>query len=98
MFKKTLIIDADKEISKKLKNLEYEDALQVLIKDQSIKVVLTQEYYLHLLAKLEQNENNLPVTPFDVDDFQQQFNEELKRADEAISAHDKVSVEGISEY
>ena len=96
MFKKRIIIDSDIEISRQVSDLKDGEAIQLLEKGQSDKVVITMEQYFTLIAKSEKNTEKR--TNYNPKDMVSKIVEKEKKIREAFKEHELVKKEGVSSF
>ena len=78
MYKKTLNFD-DINVGKNLfSEIEDGDVYQVIQKGHEVKVVMTQEYYFQLMAKLEKSDTSTKHTKYDPETLMTDFEKRLK--------------------
>lgn len=96
MYKKKVIIDSDNELTKVLKDLNNEEAIQVWEKGQDVKVIITQEEYFKLLTLKESG--NKDRTPYNIKELKRSFDKRMKEIDKAFDKHNKEKNQGISTF
>lgn len=98
MYIKNLIVDDENEISKHIKDLKDDEAIQLYHKDDSVKVIITQEYYFNMLAKLESTNNGLKSTKYNPKHLMKNVKESISSIKKAIYNHEKNKKQGISRF
>jgi hypothetical protein len=78
MYKKTVNLD-EINIGKNLfSEIEDGDVYQIIQKGQDVKVMMTQEYYFQIMAKLEKADASTKVTKYVPDTLMADFEKRLK--------------------
>ncbi len=79
IYKKTVNWD-EINIGKNLfSEIEDGDVYQIIQKGQDVKVMMTQEYYFHLMAKLEKADGSTRVTKYDPEQLMSDFEKKVKK-------------------
>ncbi len=78
MFYKTIKLDEMSKNPVLLSEMKDGQVLQVNCPGQDTKVMMTQEYYLELMGKLEKNEGSAKVTKYDPETLMTDFEKRVK--------------------
>jgi antitoxin (DNA-binding transcriptional repressor) of toxin-antitoxin stability system len=96
MYKKRIILDSSNRISDVIDDLKDGEAIQLLEKGKSVRVVITQEEYFKLMAK--SNESSGIKVPFDKIKLENEIKNKIKEMDNGFTNHEKNHQQGISEF
>ena len=78
MYKKTVNWDEVNIGKNLLSEIEDGDVYQIIQKGQDVKVMMTQEYYFQLMAKLEKADGSTKVTIYDPETLMTDFEKRVK--------------------
>lgn len=78
MFKKRINLDDFMGGSNFLSDMKDGDVYQIIQKGKEVKVVMTQEYYFQLMAKLEKTDSSTRITNYDPEILMTDFAKRLK--------------------
>lgn len=79
MFKKTINFSDLKSDPSSIADLKKDEIVQVFHRGHEVKVVMTQDHFFNLMARLEKIENSAKSTKYDVDDLLAEFDSKLKQ-------------------
>jgi hypothetical protein len=79
MFKKTLNFSDLKSDPSAVAELKNDEVVQVFHRGHEVKVMMTQDHFFNLMARLEKFENSGKTSKYDVDDLLAEFDNKLKQ-------------------
>ena len=86
MFKKTLNFSDLKSDPSSIAELKNDEVVQVFHRGHDVKVVMTQDHFFNLMARLEKLENSEKRSKYDVDDLLAEFDNKLKQVNAMLGA------------
>ncbi len=90
MFKKTLNFSELKSDSSSVSGLEDGEVLQIIHRGNEIKVMMTQEYFFAIMAKLEKSQFNAKSAPHNSDKLLSDFNSKLKKITDILDSDENL--------
>lgn len=84
MFKKTINFSDLKKDPSLVSEMEDGQVFQVFHRGQDVKVMMTQEYFFNLMARLEKAEGSGKRTNYDPDKMMEDFNKKMRKLDDLI--------------
>lgn len=88
MFHKTINFSDLKKDPSLVSEMEDGQVFQVFHRGQDVKVMMTQEYFFNLMARLEKTEGSAKRTNYDPDKMMKDFNKKMQQLDELIGKVD----------
>ncbi|MFP5385568.1 MAG: hypothetical protein ACLGHN_05775 [Bacteriovoracia bacterium] len=79
MFKKTLNFSDLKSDPSAIAELKNDEVVQVFHRGHEVKVMMTQDHFFNLMARLEKFENSGKTSKYDVEDLLAEFDNKLKQ-------------------
>lgn len=79
MFKKTLNFSDLKSDPSSIAEMKNEDVIQVFHRGHEVKVIMTQDHFFNLMARLEKFESASKTSKYDVEDLLSEFDSRLKQ-------------------
>lgn len=84
MFKKTVNFSDLKSDPSAISDLKNEEVVQVFHRGHEVKVIMTQDHFFNLMARLEKFENAGKTSKYDVDELLAEFDNKLKQVNAMI--------------
>ena len=84
MFHKTINFSDLKKDPSLISEMEDGQIFQVFHRGQDVKVMMTQEYFFNLMARLEKAEGSEKRTSYDPNKMMEDFNNKMKQLDSLI--------------
>lgn len=84
MFKKTLNFSMLKSDPSSVSEMKDGEVFQIFHRGQDVKVMMTQEYFFNLMARLEKAEETVKRVNYDPDQLMEDFDEKMKKLDDII--------------
>jgi hypothetical protein len=78
MYKKTVNLDENNLGQDLFSEIEDGEVYQIIQKGKDVKVLMTQEYYFQLMAKLEKADGSTRVTTYDSEQLMSDFEKKVK--------------------
>lgn len=85
MFKKTLSVCDLKSDASAISELKNDEVIQVFQRGHDVKVIMTQDHYFNLMARLEKYENSGKITMYDSDGLLAEFDTKLNQVNAMLS-------------
>lgn len=79
MFKKTLNFSDLKTDASAISELKNDEVVQVFHRGHEVKVIMTQDHFFNLMARLEKYENSGKSSKYDVEGLLAEFDSKLKQ-------------------
>lgn len=96
MFKKTLNFSDLKTDSTVVAELKNGEVVQVFHRGHEVKVMMTQDHFFNLMARLEKFENSGKTSKYDVDDLLAEFDNKLKQVNAMIGKNNSMKKTGTN--
>ena len=96
MFKKTLNysdLKSDPSVVSELKN---DEVVQVFHRGHEVKVIMTQDHFFNLMARLEKFENSGRTSKYDADELLAKFDSKLKQVDAMLGKNKTIKKTGTN--
>ncbi len=84
MFTKTLNFSGLKSDPTSVSEMKDGDVFQIFHRGQDVKVMMTQEYFFNLMARLEKAEETVQRVAYDPEQLMEDFDSKMKKLDHLI--------------
>lgn len=85
MFKKTITFsELNNGGTSAATDLKNDEVLQIFHRGSEVKVMMTQDYYFSLLARLEKAEGSQKRTSYDPEKLMKDFDKKMKKLDDVL--------------
>lgn len=96
MFKKTLNFSDLKSDPSAVAELKNGEVVQVFHRGHEVKVLMTQDHFFNLMARLEKFENSGKTSKYDVDDLLAEFDNKLKQVNAMLGKNQSMKKTGTN--
>jgi len=96
MFKKTLNFSDLKSDPSAVAELKNDEVVQVFHRGHEVKVLMTQDHFFNLMARLEKFENSGKTSKYDVDDLLAEFDNKLKQVNAMLGKSNSMKKTGTN--
>ncbi len=96
MFKKTVNFSDLKSDPSSIAELKNDEVVQVFHRGHEVKVVMTQDHFFNLMARLEKFENSGKSSKYDVDDLLAEFDNKLKQVNAMLGKNKSLKKTGTN--
>lgn len=96
MFKKTLNFSELKSDPSAVADLKNDDVAQIFHRGHEVKVIMTQDHFFNLMARLEKFEKSTRISGYDVEDLLAEFDSKLKQVNAMLGARKTIKKTGTS--
>ena len=94
MFKKTLNFSDLKSDPSAVAELKNDEVVQIFHRGHEVKVIMTQNHFFNLMARLEKFENSGKTSKYDVDDLLAEFDNKLKQVNAMLGKNKSMKKAG----
>ena len=85
MFKKTISFSDLQSDPSAISDLKNDEVIQVFQSGKDVKVIMTQDHYFNLMARLEKYENSGKTTKYDGEGLLEEFDNKLKQVNAMLT-------------
>lgn len=96
MFKKTLNLSDLKSDPSAVGELKNDEVVQVFHRGHEVKVMMTQDHFFNLMARLEKFENSGKTSRYDVEDLLAEFDNKLKQVNAMLGKNNSMKKTGTN--
>lgn len=90
MFKKTLNFSDLKSDPSAVAELKNSEVVQIFHRGHEVKVMMTQDHFFNLMARLEKFENSDKSSKYDVEDLLAEFDNKLKQVNAMLGKNNLI--------
>jgi hypothetical protein len=94
MFKKTVNFSDLKTDPSEVSELKNDEVLQVFHRGHEVKVIMTQNHFFNLMARLEKLENSGMTSKYDVEELLTEFDDKLKQVNALLGKSNLIKKTG----